>query len=229
MTQQQLGTPEAIASTGLIHRVLLAGPPDAPVALLVHGRAGTSEVMWAFRRSLPEGLNILAPQAFLPDPVGGFSWWDVSDFRGAESARVTTREAIALARERLVSFLDAALSFYGLKPRTILALGFSQGAGLLSTVIQHEPERFVGVGLLAGFVIKEKTEKVGQGTPVPSIFIGHGELDDVVPLATAKEGQSFLETQGFSTEFHSDPVGHKIGTSAMRGLKTWAGRVLSAS
>jgi phospholipase/carboxylesterase len=231
--QQQLGSSEASDATGLIHRVLLAESSEAPLVLLVHGRAGTCEVMWAFRRSLPEGVSILAPQAFLPDPVGGFSWWDVSEFRGAESARVTTREAITGARQRLIHFLDAALSFYQLRPRVVLALGFSQGAGLLSTVVQHEPGRFIGVGLLAGFVIKEnlpeRAQGSGQARARPSIFIGHGELDEVVPLAVAKEGEEFFRTQGFPTEFHSDLVGHKIGTAAMRGLKSWSGRVLFGS
>jgi len=174
---------------------------------------------------LPEGVTILAPQAFLSDPVGGFSWWDVSTYPRGEDALISTREAIGEARSRLLSFLDNAVSYYKLAPRKVIALGFSQGAGLLSSVVQREPSRFSGVGLLAGFVIKEG-EPAAFGA-LPPIFIGHGELDEVVPLALAHEGKSYLESRGHLTELHTDPVGHKLGSSGMRALKEWNLRVLA--
>ena len=50
---------------------------SAPLLYMVHGRAGNIEVMWAFRRTAPETFSLLSVEAPQPDPVGGYSWWQV--------------------------------------------------------------------------------------------------------------------------------------------------------
>lgn len=189
---------------------------------LVHGRAGNSKVMWAFRRAFPEHCSFIAPQAPFaePFPIGAtpdesFSWWDV---------RATTREGISAACETLESFMRASLDFYGCRPRVQLAAGFSQGAGLLSVLIQRE-ERFAGVAMLAGFVLKEPP-------PFPAIkprvFMAHGEQDEIVPLVKAEEGATHLRGSGYQVDFYTDPVGHKVGTEGGRALKAWVAQVLDS-
>lgn len=211
---------DAIRATGLSHRVLLAPDPEAPLVFLVHGRAGNSKVMWAFRRAFPEHCSFIAPQAPFaePFPIGAtpdesFSWWDV---------RVTTREAITSACNTLESFMRASLDFYSCRPRVQLAAGFSQGAGLLSSLIQRE-SRFIGVALLAGFVLKEPPPYPASK---PSVFMAHGLHDEIVPLPKAEEGAEHLRNSGYHVEFHTDPVGHKVGTEGGRALKAWASGML---
>lgn len=204
---------DAIAKLGLSHTLKLGRDPTAPLVVLVHGRAGDGKVMGIFKRSIPEHWNILAPQAPLSDPIGGYSWWPFDIREGFVAAADG-------AASMVFSFIESAIEHYGLAPSILTAIGFSQGGALLSIAIQREPERFNGVGFLASFVVKNRDLDLGA-RKLPSVFIGHGRKDETVPIQLAEEGRRHLEEKGYAVTFVDDPVGHKIGPSAMRALGSW--------
>jgi len=213
--QVSVADQKAVAACGLEHKYLFSSDLEAPLYLLVHGRAGTFEVMWTFRRSLPQGVNILSPQAPLSDPLGGFSWWDIEARPGLDQLKRVPSDC-------LFPFLDNAQRLYNLKPRHIVALGFSQGAGLLSMALQLEPSKFKALCILAGFVIElpEIKEKL-IGQSLPAVFMAHGSKDQAVPIERAYRGRDYLKSIGLSLEFVEDNVGHKVGSSGMRSLSSW--------
>jgi len=208
---------ELVAATGLAHKTRIGPAPDAPLIILVHGRAGNYDVMWTFRRAIGDAWNAIAPQAPVVDPIGGNSWWEVKEGSRGEP------DAMQAAATQLTAFMVRAISTYRLTPRTVLALGFSQGAGIISIVLQRPAQPFTAVGLLAGFVIKNanaKTNSAGKLNPCP-IQMCHGERDEVVPYDLAVKGAEHLRTLGFSVTIASDPVGHKIGPAGVRALKAF--------
>lgn len=200
-------------SLSLKYRAEIKEDIQAPVLFLVHGRAGNLDVMWTFKRYLPEDCHVISMEAPLSDPEeGGYSWWLVN--------QPITREAIESAAMKLQNFMDEAIDSYGLKPKSVIAAGFSQGAACLSVLFQSEPARFVKVALLAGFVVKQKTHPALDRTfERPKIFIAHGTQDQVVTLEKAEEGRNYLCELGFEVLFVTDPVAHKVGTSGMKGLR----------
>ena len=47
-----------------------------PTLVMMHGMTGTSEMMKPFAKSiLPEGWNLLTPEASFSHPKRGFTWW----------------------------------------------------------------------------------------------------------------------------------------------------------
>lgn len=165
--------------------------------------------MWTFQRCVPAGVSIVAPEAPLPDPIGGFSWWLAQE--GPK------REKIQGGAFELKKFIVEYLQEKNLQPRKIVAVGFSQGAVTLSLIMQEEPKMFDGVALLAGSVFKENSfQKTGD---LPRVFIAHGTHDEIVPIQKAYDGRDWLLQHGFNVQFVEDPVGHKIGSLGMRGLK----------
>lgn len=198
---------------GLSHQYQLNEDLESPLAFFVHGRAGDQRVMWTFRRALPDSYSLVAPQAPLSDPIGGFSWWMV------QGSRVDSRAAAEQAAGALFSFMTGFISRHHLRPRHIVACGFSQGAGLLSLVMQREPGMLRGVALLAGFVLE--MPEFPAMRELPKVFIAHGSQDEVVPVARAEEGASYLRSRGFEVAMSVDAVGHKVGASSMRALKEW--------
>ncbi len=204
----------AVTACGLAHKIRIGNDPHAPLIVLVHGRAGTFDVMWTFKRAIPESWNVIAPQAPLPEaqPLGGYSWWEVREGSRGEPA------AMQGAASLLSTFMIHAKDYYKLAPKALFAIGFSQGAGLISIVLQRPHHPFTGVGLLSGFVIKNHHPIDIRPCPVQ---ICHGERDDVVPFDLARTGADHLSALGFSVEIASDPVGHKIGPAGVRALKTF--------
>lgn len=169
--------------------------------------------MWTFARGIPSEWNIIAPQAPLPDPIGGFSWWAVGE-------ETISRTEIDRAGDLLEHFIDKVPSHYGLNPKFIVACGFSQGAGVLSVLLSRNPNLFRGVAILAGFVIKPEQE-LSAAASSTKVFIGHGTNDQTVPLSKAEWGRDWLWARGYEVTFVADDVGHKVGTQGMRALKEW--------
>lgn len=195
---------------------------SAPLAFLVHGRAGNIDVMSIFQRQLPAAWNFVQPQAPLADSIGGWSWWDISIERQAQAA------FIAEQSNNFAAWINAVTTHHQLAPEFLVAIGFSQGAGLLSRVMLNNPALFSGVALLSGFVVcnGESFEPTGnsklQATQFrSSVFVAHGTEDQTIPVAKAESGILYLRERGFTVTTALDRTGHKIGTSGMKALKHW--------
>lgn len=204
----------------LTYQFFAKSNPEDLLIVLIHGRSGTAQVMHAFKSVLPEGANIVSVEAPLPDPEGGFRWWHFgTSLELSEQSNSDASSAAATLKEWLSQFLQIE----NLKPFKIFAVGFSQGAALLSYIAQSDPSLFSKIAMLAGFVVEAKHD-TNQGKIAkdkPKVFMAHGTKDDIVPLEKAQEGYRFLQNQGYEVSFISDEVGHKIGIGGMKALKSW--------
>ena len=188
---------------------------NEPLFLLVHGRAGNVDVMWMFRRSLPANAVVVSVQAPEADSIGGWSWWKVEG--------EITDEMIAAGVGQLEFFIEELFSMLGVR-KPINALGFSQGSGALSVLLQNKPELFSKIAILAGFVIKESENTIlKSAVNKPEVLIVHGTEDKIVPLTRAENGKEFLEERGVKVLLVTDPVGHKVGSIGMRAVKDFFG------
>lgn len=185
---------------------------QAPVVILVHGRAGNRDVMWAFQRTVPPKCAIVSFEAFLPDSLGGYSWWDMS-------SNTSKLEAIRLAGERLSEAWQNFQKMYALSPRRVVAVGFSQGAILISASSFSGQIELDGIGLLAGypFVVEEEY----RPSKIPSVYMANGTLDETITIEQARSGRAQLEDRGLSVQFVEESVGHKVGIQGMKGLQRW--------
>ncbi|RIL09899.1 MAG: hypothetical protein DCC75_05520, partial [Proteobacteria bacterium] len=181
---------------------------------------GDSKVMWTFRRSIPSSYSIVSVQAPTPDPIGGFSWWLVNEAQRGASSQKGMAESACNASMVISSFYEKFCSLHMLSPSKSLALGFSQGAGLLSVLAQTHPRLFQKIGLLAGFVVAlDKTSVPSHSKP--DIFIAHGIKDTHISIQQAYNGRNFLEKNGYQVLFFEEGVGHKVGSQGMRQLGKW--------
>lgn len=189
--------------------------PQAPLAILVHGRAGDMGVMSIFRNQFPKGWSFLLPQAPLADSLGGWSWWQFDAPRD-QIVELADRQV-----EHFEQWLGRILRERCLTPRRIVGIGFSQGAALLSRVSITRSGLLQGVGLLAGFVVRSSDDQELIGSALPRVFMAHGRRDETIPVEVAERGAAYLADLGFTVELHLDDTGHKIGSTGMRELRRW--------
>jgi phospholipase/carboxylesterase len=216
MREQSDSTQHDFIGLRFIHR--LCGDVTAPLIILVHGRAGSAQVMWAFDRTLPEHANVVSFEAFLPDVLGGFSWWDMASDQPIEPE-------IMRARDRLHFAIERYSELFSLTPHKTIALGFSQGSVLLSASVLTGVLRLDGLGILAGFV--SKVGEPGLIQARPEVFVAHGSADEVLSVEKARKGVQRLKSYGLPvTYIEEEGVGHKLGISGMRGLKEWIGKIV---
>jgi len=217
MQAPSLASDQALSALGLNHRYRLDQDPRAPLVYLVHGRAGDCSVMWLFQRALVEHCHVIAPEAPLKDPIGGYSWWSVADKTNVEAEQASSVTEIS-------RFLKECPSFYNLEPRSTIGLGFSQGAATLSIVQDRALFKLDGLGILSGFTILNTTPSESWSR-LP-VFVAHGTEDQVVEFSEATSGVERLRERGAIVRFEYDTVGHKVGSSALRALREWIGEVL---
>jgi phospholipase/carboxylesterase len=155
---------------------------------------------------------LLFVQAPLIDSIGGYSWWDISDIENKSAQQDASLELITI-------FLKKFLKQEGLEPEFVAAIGFSQGAAMISMLAQEDPKQFRAIALLSGFIIKHH---VSPSTQKPSVLVVHGTLDEIVPLSKLNLGIEHLRSNNFHVTLHTEEVGHKIGIQGMRLLKEWA-------
>lgn len=202
-----------------IHRG--CGDPQAPLVVLVHGRAGKAEVMWAFDRTIPEHANVVSFEAFLPDPLGGFSWWDMASDKPLEPE-------ILRARDRLHFAIDRYIELFSLHPSSTIAFGFSQGSVILSATLLTGVLRLDGLAILAGFISRVGDQSLIQGKP--TVFVAHGTTDEVLSIEKARKGVNRLRSIGLTVTFvEEEGVGHKVGVQGMRALKEWVSSLITGS
>jgi phospholipase/carboxylesterase len=168
--------------------------------------------MWTFERVVPPTWHIVAFQAFEPDPIGGWSWWQMTENGGR-------RPLIHQAARRLAQAIRSFCEICKLAPSKRIAIGFSQGGVLISTGTLEGILDFEAIGVLAGFIVLPH-----EPTPLtvhPKVFIAHGSQDDIIPVERARSGVEALQTLGIEVEYVEEPVKHKVGIQGTRALGSW--------
>lgn len=217
MRQQSDSTQEDFVGLRFIHRS--CEDPSAPLIILVHGRAGNAQVMWAFDRTLPERAHVVSFEAFWPDPLGGFSWWDMASEKPLEPE-------IERARDRLHFAIERYIDLFSLRPSLTIGIGFSQGSVLLSAAVLTGVLQLDGLAILAGFVSRLGDASLVRGHP--QVFVAHGTADEVLSIEKARKGVNRLRSAGLKVTFvEEEGVGHKLGIQGMRALKEWTEMLVS--
>lgn len=173
------------------------------VVVLVHGRHQNAQFMLDLASRLPSlPVSYLA----LEEPTG--QWYPFSFL-----------EPLARNEPRLSSSLDTVSSLLawladrGYGPRSVVFMGFSQGACLLAEYVLRHPDRYGGAVLLIGGAIGPPgTSWDGPatlaGTP---IYLGTSDPDDWVPATRVEETAAVLTARGARVTTQIFPgLGHEV-------------------
>lgn len=215
---RQESTQEEEARVGLKFSYREGVAKDSPLLVMVHGRAGDRSVMWAFERVVPSAWHIVSFQAFEPDPIGGWSWWHMTE-NGAR------RPIIHQAARRLSAAIQAFCQVRRIAPAHLIGIGFSQGGVLISTGTFEGILEFEAIGILAGFVVLP--QETGSLKHKPRVFVAHGSEDDIIPVSRARSGVDAMESLGVVVEYVEEPVRHKVGIQGTRALGRWLSELRS--
>lgn len=192
--------------------------PPTLMIVMVHGWLGNETVMGAFERALPASALVVSVRA--PFEVeSGYGWMLPGDEKSFETGLGALR-----------NFVSQLPKAHPVASNKMGVMGFSQGAALGYALLLSNPELVTGAAALAGFLPEQVSGWVTPhrlaGKPV---FIAHGTEDATVPLAEAERARAAMLTCGAEVTYCTDPTGHKVGASGMRGLKTWLGNLCASA
>jgi len=187
------------------------------ILLLLHGWTGDENSMWIFTRNFPADYWILAPRAPNAAEPQGYSW-------RAPAARGSwpTVDLFRPSIDGLVELLEKWALANGLDGATVDVAGFSQGAALTLTLVALYPARVRKMGILAGFAPQGVEQILAPGLlNGKNIFLAHGTLDEMVPIAMARHAIQLLENAGAKVSYCESEVGHKLSADCLKALEIY--------
>jgi phospholipase/carboxylesterase len=183
---------------------------DAEGALvLFHGRGADEYDLLGLLDELDPDRHLdgYCPRGPLAMPPGGAHWYAVPRVGYPDPA--TFAEGFAAA----AGFVD------GLKYERIVLGGFSQGAVMaLSVALGDVRPRPAAVIAFSGFLPEVEGWSLG-GEPWPPIAIGHGTLDEIIPVEFAHRSRDRLVAAGATVLYRESLMGHSIDPSFVRDLR----------
>jgi phospholipase/carboxylesterase len=146
------------------------------------------------------------------------AWYDIlqmgggrEDDAGIHAAQAQLEALIARERGR------------GIVSRRVVLAGFSQGGAIaLHTGLRHR-ERLGGILALSTYLPLAATlaaERSAANQDLP-VFMAHGRLDDVIPIARARQSREHLERLGWAPQWREYAMPHSVCGEEISDIAAW--------
>jgi phospholipase/carboxylesterase len=193
-----------------VHRFYTPPDPDGSVFVLLHGSGGNETTLMPL-------LNKVAPRATLLGVRGrateeGFPRW---------YKRITPfsfdQDDIKNEAEAFAAFIEGAVKSYGLDPKKVVYVGYSNGANLLNSLLYLHPNLVHKAVLLRSMpVLSAYPHADLKGT---DLLVISGKMDAYGKYASELEER--LKTSGATVDSDVIPGGHDLGDADVPIIQKW--------
>lgn len=156
-----------------------------PLLVAMHGVGSHERDLLGLAPALPSVWTVASLRA--PMPWGpGFSWYPLG------TPGSPALEPVDAAVAGVLDWIDAVSADH---PRIGL-LGFSQGGSMALQLLRARPAAFAFAVSLSGFVVHGVTDSRDEAVAAvrPRVFLGHGDLDPVIPAEATARTQAWAAT-----------------------------------
>ena len=182
------------------HYAEVAAPRGAPLLFLLHGTGGDETDL------LDLGRMVL-PHAHLISPRGDVSEAGAPRFFKRLGMGVYDMADLARATDKLAAFFASKIE--ELQPSATYALGYSNGANILASVLFKSPE-LIDKAVLMHPLIPFAPEPQ-PGLEGRRILITAGRRDPIAPAKLTEQLSAYFTSQGAATSIAWHDGGHEIG------------------
>ena len=197
---------------GFVHRFVPAQDENAPALLLLHGTGGDENDLLPVGRMLDERAAFLSPR-------GKVLEHGMPRFFRRLAEGVFDEEDLVNRTHELAEFVEAAVNEYGLDPKRLFAVGFSNGANIAASLLLTYPRLLAGAILLRAMTpFEPETMPDLSGTPV---YLAAGRSDQIVPAENTERLAGLLREAGAEVTLDWQPGGHGIGPAEIQAARDW--------
>ena len=182
---------------------------------MMHGMTGTATMMRPFaEKILPEGWDLIVPEAQFVHPKRGFTWWR---YEGGDNPnrRILSSTELADVDSSLLKLIE-------LIPRDNVVLGgFSQGGAMAQELLQFDID-VLGIIAMGTRVVRplELRQRL-QEIPKSKLLWMHGETDHRVSLEAGLEIPQIFEEAEWNVEKIQHSKGHMIPVEFHNSIRNW--------
>lgn len=111
--------------------------------------------------------------------------------------------------------------------RRIVLAGFSQGGAIAANTAMNFEPPLAGLMALSTYLpLREAPARTQQRKDLP-LFMAHGSLDSVLPLALGQSARDTLSAAGFDVAWHEYPMAHSVCADEIDDIRGWLVRVFA--
>lgn len=115
--------------------------------------------------------------------------------------------------------MDEAAANYGFDPGNMVAVGYSNGANIASSLLFHYKDIFRAAVLLHPMVPLRNIELPSLENV--SIFIGAGTNDPLIASAETQDLEAILQKAGAEVTTHWGNQGHRLSIAEAEAARDW--------
>jgi phospholipase/carboxylesterase len=197
-----------------------------PTILALHGRGANQHDLIPLIEALELDDTLVvsarAPMSFGLGGLGsGYAWYEIGEEGKPDPATFQP------SYELLKRFLDEVREAYPVDRDQLMLLGFSQGTVMAYAVGLTKPSEVRGIAALSGYVPSRSSLPLHlQDLNGLSIFISHGEWDELIPVELGRESAEILKKAGAKVAYHEYLMGHEVRPETLRDLSSWLRNIL---
>lgn len=185
---------------------------SAPVLILFHGTGGTEHDLLPLARMISPASPVLSIRGnVLENGMPRF-------FRRLAEG-VFDEEDLVYRTKELNDFLNQAAAEYELDRNNFVAVGYSNGANIVGSLLFHYQEALRGA-ILHHPMVPRRGIQLPNLTGFPC-FIGAGTNDPICSPAETEELQTLLNDAGASVTVHWERFGHQLTHSEADAAAAW--------
>lgn len=187
---------------------------STPLLVAMHGVGSNEHDLLGLAPALPPAWTVASLRA--PMPWGpGFSWYPLGTPGSPEP------EAVDAATAEVLDWIDSVAADH---PRIGL-LGFSQGGSMALQLLRARPAAFAFAVSLSGFVVPGVTDSRDEAVSAvrPRVFLGHGDLDPVIPPEATARTQAWAAAHTDVTDRTYAGLPHAVSTAELADVAAFVG------
>ncbi|MBF4584735.1 alpha/beta hydrolase [Curtobacterium sp. VKM Ac-2887] len=177
-----------------------------PLLVTMHGVGSNERDLLGLAPALPAAWTMASLRA--PMPWGqGFSWYPLG------TPGSPALEPVDAAVAEVLAWVDSVAADH---PRIGL-LGFSQGGSMALQLLRVRPAAFAFAVSLSGFVVPGVTDARDEAVAAvrPRVFLGHGDLDPVIPAEATARTQAWAAANTTVTDRTYEGLPHAVSAAEL--------------
>ena len=195
-----------------VHRFVPATDSSKPTLLVLHGTGGDENDLIPLARMVSADSAILSPR-------GKVLEHGMPRYFRRLAEGVFDLDDLHARTEELAQFIAAAAGQYGFDPARVIALGYSNGANIASSVMFAHP------GVLAGgMLFRPMVPFEPKFTPMlrtTRVLLSAGRQDPIVPQDNTTRLAELLQQAGADVTLHWFDTGHGLVPREMETAARW--------
>lgn len=196
----------------MIHVFRKGKDETKPTLVLFHGTGGNEQDL------LPLA-EMLSPDSSMLGIRGNILENGMPRFFRRLAEGVFDEADLIFRTHEIKQFLDEAAANYGFDPGNMVAVGYSNGANIASSLLFHYKDIFRAAVLLHPMVPLRNIELPSLENV--SIFIGAGTNDPLIASAETQDLEAILQKAGAEVTTHWGNQGHRLSIAEAEAARDW--------